>query len=125
MRKLTVAVVIVSYRSAVLTIECLRSLVAERSEESLSIRAIVIDNASGDHPLIAHAIEENGWGSWVTAVLAPRNGGFAYGNNLGIRHALQGGPLDYVYLLNPDTQVRPGAIATLVRFLEDQPQVGI
>ena len=125
MRKLTVAVVIVSYRSAALTIECLRSVLAERTDDRLNIRAVVIDNASGDHPLIAGAIEENGWSSWVAAVLAPRNGGFAYGNNLGIRHALESGPADYVFLLNPDTQVRTGAIPALVRFLESQPQIGI
>ena len=125
MRKLTVAVVIVSYRSAELAVECLRSLHVERSAGDLSVRAVVIDNASGDHPLISRAVEANGWASWVTAVLAPRNGGFAYGNNLGIRHALQSGPVDYVYLLNPDTRVRAGAIAALVRLLESQPGVGI
>lgn len=125
MRQLTVAVVIVSYRSAALTIECLRSVLAERSDDGLSVRAVVVDNASGDHPVIARAVEENGWGSRVTAVLAPRNGGFAYGNNLGVRHALQSGPADYVYLLNPDTQVRSGAITTLVRFLESHPLIGI
>ena len=32
---------------------------------------------------------------------------------------------DYVYVLNPDTEVRPGAIGSLVRFLEASPQVGI
>ncbi len=32
---------------------------------------------------------------------------------------------DYIYLLNPDTQVRPGAIAALVRFLTARPDVGI
>lgn len=125
MPDLTVAVIIVSYRSAALAIESLRSVQAERAAAGLSIRAVVVDNASGDFPRIAQAVAENGWGSWVTAVLAPRNGGFAYGNNLGIRHALQGGSVDYFYLLNPDTQLRTGAIATLVRFLESEPRIGI
>ncbi|HEV7136764.1 MAG TPA: glycosyltransferase family 2 protein [Steroidobacteraceae bacterium] len=125
MTDLTVAVVIVSYRSAALAIESLRSVQAERAAAGLAIRAVVVDNASGDFPQIARAVAQNGWGSWVTTVLAPRNGGFAYGNNLGVRHALQGGPVDYLYLLNPDTQVRPGAIATLVRFLESEPRIGI
>ena len=31
----------------------------------------------------------------------------------------------YLYLLNPDTQVRPGAISSLVSFLESHPQAGI
>ena len=122
----SVAVIIVSYRSAGLAIESLRSLQAERGAAAgLAIRAVVVDNASGDFPKISRGVEENGWGSWVTTVLAPRNGGFAYGNNLGVRHALQSGPVDYLYLLNPDTQVRPGAIATLVRFLEREPRIGI
>ena len=125
MPDVTVAVIIVSYRSAGLAIESLRSLQAERAAAGLAIRAVVIDNASGDFPQISRAVEENGWGSWVTTVLAAHNGGFAYGNNLGVRHALQSGPVDYLYLLNPDTQVRPGAIATLVRFLESQPRIGI
>ena len=125
MPDLSVAVIIVSYRSAGLAIESLRSVQSERSTRRLGIRAVVVDNASGDFPQISRAVEENGWSSWVTVLLAPRNGGFAYGNNLGIRHALEGGPVDYVYLLNPDTQVRPGAIGTLVGFLEDHPGVGI
>src|SRR6185437_6888830 len=135
MPNLSVAVTIVSYRSAGLTIESLRSVQAERAAAGLdaaghaggglAIRAVVVDNASGDFPEISRAVAENGWSSWVTTILAPRNGGFAYGNNLGIRHALQSGPVDYVYLLNPDTQVRPGAIASLVRFLEREPRIGI
>lgn len=125
MHELTVTVVIVSYRSAELTIECLRSVHAERSAAGPRIRAVVVDNDSGDHPAIAHAVNENGWASWVATVLAPRNGGFAYGNNLGIRDALQVGPTDYVYLLNPDTQVHAGAISALVRFLEGHKEVGI
>jgi len=124
-RNLDVAVVIVTYRSAVLTLESLRALQRERDAAGLSIRALVVDNASGDLPEIAHAVETNGWSDWVTPVPAPRNGGFAYGNNLGIRRAYAVRQPNYVYLLNPDTQVRPGAIGALVSFLESHPSVGI
>jgi hypothetical protein len=55
-----------------------------------------------------------------------RNGGFAYGNNAGIRPALQSSdPPDYVLLLNPDTLIRPGALQALVEFLDSHPSVGI
>jgi N-acetylglucosaminyl-diphospho-decaprenol L-rhamnosyltransferase len=125
MPDVTVTAVIVSYRSAQLAIDSLSSVAQERSAAGLSVRAVVVDNASGDFPYISRAVEENGWASWVTVLLAPRNGGFAYGNNMGIRHALKSGPVDYVYLLNPDTRVRPGAIGALVRFLESHREVGI
>ena len=125
MPDLDVAVVIVTYKSAQLTIESLRSIQSERATEGLSVRVIVVDNASGDLPTIEKALEPNGWSSWVTLIPAPMNGGFAYGNNLGIQRAYATGSPNYVYLLNPDAQVRPGAISSLVRFLEDQPNVGI
>jgi N-acetylglucosaminyl-diphospho-decaprenol L-rhamnosyltransferase len=120
-----VAVVIVTYRSAQLTIDSLRSVEAERSNAGLAIRAVVVDNASGDLPVIAEAVLANDWSAWVTCVQAPMNGGFAYGNNLGIRQAYANGAPAYVHLLNPDAQVRAGAIGSLVRFLEAHPDAGI
>jgi GT2 family glycosyltransferase len=125
MAETDVAVVIVTYRSAPLTIEALRSVEAERIASGLRVRAIVVDNNSGDLPLIERAAAQHAWASWLTLVNAPRNGGFAYGNNLGIAHAYSAGVPDFVYLLNPDAQVRPGAITALVRFLKDKPDVGI
>jgi N-acetylglucosaminyl-diphospho-decaprenol L-rhamnosyltransferase len=120
-----VAAVIVTYRSAALTIESLRSLQLERGLHGPSVRAVVVDNASGDLPEIASAVVSNSWSDWVTLVLAPRNGGFAYGCNLGIERAYTNGRPAYVYLLNPDAQVRPGAIGTLATFLDSHPNVGI
>lgn len=121
-----IAVIIVTYKTARLTIESLHSVQAERLlSESLQIRAIVVDNDSADFPEIAAAIEVNLWSSWVTLVAAPRNGGFAYGNNLGIQRAYVDGAPDFVYLLNPDAQVRPDAIGSLVRFLQVHPAIGI
>ena len=125
MNELDIAVVIVTYKCAALTIESLRSVVMERSEAGLHIRAVVVDNASGDTPAIAEAIESNGWRSWVTLVTAAKNAGFAYGNNLGIARAYEDHVPSYIYLLNPDAQVRPGAIRSLALFLEAHPEVGI
>ncbi len=123
---LDVAVVIVTFKSAQLTIESLKSVATERAGGAgLKIRAIVVDNASGDLPQIERAVAEYGWSSWVTPVLAPKNGGFAYGNSLGIERVYAAGIPSYVYLLNPDTQLRPGAIGSLVRFLETHPNAGI
>jgi N-acetylglucosaminyl-diphospho-decaprenol L-rhamnosyltransferase len=125
MSSLDVAVVIVSYKTAQLTIAAVRSIEAERAISGLQLRVIVVDNASGDAPTVREAVQQNGWSSWVSLVLSPWNGGFAYGNNLGIQRAYQNGIPDYIHLLNPDAQVRPGAITTLVHFLESHPDVGI
>lgn len=128
-------IVIVNYRTANLTIDCLRSLVSEVCEAepvhgaSLpKTRVVVTDNASGDSSVeqIQTAIETEGWGDWVTLKPLERNGGFAYGNNAAIRPVLASpNPPPYILLLNPDTIVRPGALTALVDFMDEHPDVGI
>lgn len=125
MDEVSVAIIIVTYKSARLAVNCVRSIQAQLESPGLDIRAVVVDNASGDFETVAGAIRDNQWASWATCVLAPRNGGFAYGNNLGMRHALETAPVDYFYLVNPDTELRAGAITTLVRFMELSPNAGI
>ncbi len=125
MNDIDVAIIIVTYKSASFAIDCLDSIAVERSTPGLRIRVIVVDNASGDAQPIMRAIEKNSWSSWVTLVEAPRNGGFSYGNNLGIRRAYEDGPPAYFHLLNPDTRVFKGAVGALVQFLEAHHNVGI
>src|SRR5690348_12016613 len=100
MRETDIAAVIVSYRCAALTSAALQSLATERSKAVPRLRAYVVDNASGDLPELQRLVQQRGWSSWVTLIAAPRNGGFAYGNNLGIGHALRDGTPHYFYLLN-------------------------
>jgi GT2 family glycosyltransferase len=117
-------VVILNYRSADLTVDCLRSLAPEAPGNRAKV--LVVDNASGDGSVerISRAIGEHSWGEWASVLSLARNGGFAFGNNAGIRAALQGRN-EYVLLLNPDTLVRPGAIRTMLEFMDSHPDVGI
>ncbi len=123
----SVHVVIVNYRCSDDTISCLKSLEAELAIlHRLSVT--VVDNASGDASVerIARAIQDRGWSAWVEILRMDENGGFASGNNAAIRRAITAShPPTYVLLLNPDTEVRPGAIATLLEFMERKPEVGI
>lgn len=123
----SLVIVIVNYRTASLTIDCLHSLEAEvRSLPETQV--VVTDNASGDNSVekIQNAIDTHGWSEWVSLLPLERNGGFAFGNNAAIGPALKSNyPPQYILLLNPDTIVRPGAIKTLVDFMEQNPQVGI
>jgi N-acetylglucosaminyl-diphospho-decaprenol L-rhamnosyltransferase len=120
-------VVIVNYRTAGLVIDCLRSLDPEVAAYP-GARVVVVENASGDDSAerLASAISAEGWGGWVSLVVAPRNGGFAAGNNVAIAPALAlNSPPALIWLLNPDTIVRPGALRALVDFLGRRPEVGL
>jgi N-acetylglucosaminyl-diphospho-decaprenol L-rhamnosyltransferase len=120
-------VAIVNYRTPELTIDCLRSLAVDGMPRD-GRQVVVVDNRSSDGSAerIGAAIEAEGWSSWAAVVAAPRNGGFAYGNNVAVGAALKADrPPEYVLLLNSDTLVRPGAIDALVRVLDAHPNVGI
>lgn len=121
-----IAIVIVNYRTGPLVVDCLHSLAPEIAANPCC-RVTVVDNASGDGSadMIASAIENAGWHGWVQLIVSPVNGGFGAGNNLALRAVLRGADADLVWLLNPDTCVRPGALAAISGFMAEQPSVGI
>ncbi len=120
-------IIIVNYRTPGLAIDCLRSISTQVSDLGGG-RVVMVDNASGDGSVeqLATAIQRENWTDWVEVLAKERNGGFAYGNNAGIRVALAAlNPPDHLLLLNPDTVVHPGAIRDLVEFMATHPDAGI
>lgn len=118
-----IAVIIVNYRTPELVIRGLGALEQERQEYP-KLSVVIIDNHSGDDSLsLVHtAITDNHWGSWCKIIAAPKNGGYAYGNNLGFAEAKAWlDHIDYYWMLNPDTQVLPGATKALLKHLEAKP----
>ena len=120
-------VVIVNYRVAHLTIDCLHS-VADEIGRVADTRVAVCENGTGDDSAerIQKAIDDSGWGAWCTLTAISRNLGFTGGNNAILRPALQSAdPPHYLLLLNADTIVRPNAFKALVDFMDQHRKVGI
>lgn len=120
-------IITINYRTADLAIESLRAL-APQKDALEGGQVVIVDNASGDESVekISSAIQTNGWSSWVSVVPMSRNGGFAFGNNVGFSQALSSqNHVDYLLLLNPDSAARSGAIEKLVAFMNEHPHVGI
>ena len=111
-----VAVVVLTLDGREDTLACLESLASVDWDR---LTAIVVDNGStdGTERAVRDAFPD------VTVVRSERNLGFAGGNNLGIRHALELA-VDDVLLLNNDTEVEPGLIRELERELAARPDVG-
>ena len=120
-------IVIVNYRTGHLVVDCLQSIASQLSALKGG-RVVVADNASGDDSVqrIRSAAIAHGWNAWLEVLELPHNGGFAYGNNAGIRRVREiDAEFGVVVLLNPDTVVKPGAIEALVSFLAERPAAGI
>jgi N-acetylglucosaminyl-diphospho-decaprenol L-rhamnosyltransferase len=125
--RLKLLVIILNYKTATLTIDCLQSLapqIAFRPDAA----AVVLENGSADGSAaqLQDAIAARGWSSWVDLIASATNLGFTAGNNLVMRRALESQePPEYFLLLNSDTVALPGAIDALVQFMEQHPDAGI
>lgn len=120
-------IIIVNYRTPDLVVDCLRSLAPQIGDLGGG-QVVIVDNASGDGSVdtLCRIIEAEDWSEWARVMPQDRNGGFAFGNNAGIRAALAASrPPDQILLLNPDTIVRPNAIRALVDFMDAHPDAGI
>ena len=120
-----VSIIIVTYKTAQLTIDCLGSIADERHDDNFEISAIVVDNSGQDYEVVSNAIIQNQWQDWVKVARPPENRGFAHGNNFGVKLARESRKPHYIHLLNPDTLVRAGGIRFLAEFLEKNPDAGI
>lgn len=115
-----VVVSILNWNGARETIACVRSLLACRPE-TMTLRVVVVDNGSraDDREALEAGLHDAG----VQLIRLDRNTGFAGGHNVVIREALEDGS-DYIWLLNNDTLVSEGALATLVAFMQRDPGCG-
>ncbi len=115
------SVIVLNYRTPSLVSDCLATL--ESEIDPAQDEVVVVDNASPDDSAdrIAQTINEHGWSAWVRLVRSPVNGGFAAGNNVGIRNT----DATVRILLNSDTLIRPGAISTILHRLETDPDTAL
>jgi GT2 family glycosyltransferase len=110
-----VSIIVVSFNTREMTLDCLRSVVAETRIADYEL--IVVDNASSDGSAAAIAAEFPD----LELVALEENIGFARANNLAAEKA-RGGRL---LLLNPDTVVLDRAIDNLAAFADAHRSAGI
>jgi N-acetylglucosaminyl-diphospho-decaprenol L-rhamnosyltransferase len=121
-----IAVIIVNYRTPQLVLQCLGALAVERSALP-DLRAIVVDNGSGDDSagFLSVELDKVPFADWVSFMPLSLNGGFGWGNNQAMLRLFQEvDPPEAIYLLNPDTRIEAGALVALVRDMERRSDAG-
>ncbi|MFN7209317.1 MAG: glycosyltransferase family 2 protein [Aggregatilineales bacterium] len=111
------SIIIVSWNVRDYLARCLDSIAESLRLASLAAEIIVVDSASADGTvqLLQEAYPH------VRTLPQSENVGFTRGNNIGLA-AAQG---EFLFLLNPDTEVRGAALAQMVGYLREHPRVGI
>ena len=118
---LLLSIVIINYRTPQLTINCVKSLISQLS--GIACQIFVVDNCSGDDSIekIKLWLRSNDPEGLTKLLSSTVNGGFSYGNNLGIKQT----KAKFYLLVNSDALVKPGTIKILMDTALQFPAAGI
>ena len=100
------------------TVECLESL---KKIDYPNYQIVLVDNGSTDESVLQlekFCLEK------IKFLFLNSNLGFAGGNNVGIKHALEN-QADYILLLNNDTTVEPDFLTQLIKTAESDKKIGM
>lgn len=117
--KTKVAVIVLTYNGEDYVDKCLSSLRHVYDSDDYEPRVIVVDNASEDR---TKEIVRERYPS-ARLIEGGVNAGFAEGNNIGMRAALEWGA-DYVYLLNQDASASVGFLSEALKVAESDKKTG-
>ncbi len=109
------SIVIVNWNVEEDLTNCIRSITENAPAGEHEV--IVVDNASTDAS--AQMVKEQF--PQVILVVNEENLGFAKANNIGIARSRG----EFILLLNPDTVVHPGSLDALLKFMNDNEDVGV
>lgn len=99
---------------------CIKSI---RRTAKLDYKVYVVDNHSHDDSY--HILREYYREAEDVAVIETgKNGGYSYGNNIGI-HAAEEDGCDYILISNPDIIFEPGAINIMQKTLKMDDRIGV
>lgn len=112
---INISIIIINYNTFQFTSECIRSVIA--FTKNVSYEIILVDNASTecDADIFKEKFPE------IVLIKSQKNGGFAYGNNLGIEKASG----EFILLLNSDTILTEDSISKSMEYAVQNPNAGV
>ena len=122
MNKPKVTIIVLQYNNSQDTIRCLNSV---KELDYPDYTTTVVDNASDvkDFNNIRFFVESL-QNTRFDLISSDKNLGYAGGNNLGVKQALENSA-DYIFILNPDTTVEQNALTELIEAVKSNPKIGI
>jgi len=112
------SILIVNWNTRDLLVSCINSIL--KFPPNFYYEIIVVDNASQDGS-VGTVTNLFGHNKRVHVIQSLRNLGFARGCNLAYKSSTG----EYVFLLNPDAEVRAGTLDSLVGYMDSHPDVAV
>lgn len=112
------SIIIVSYNTKKLLIDCLKSIYG--NADKLNLEVIVVDNNSKDETAKAISQVQTQFSNFQF-IRNRQNLGFSKANNVGIKHSKG----RYVLFLNPDTKIYQDTLSQMIKFMEETKDCGV
>lgn len=110
--------VVLNYNDA----ETVEELVRMVQEYDYLEKIVVVDNCSTDDSYEQLQVLA---GDKVSVIRTEKNGGYGYGNNVGVRYAVEKNGATHVLIVNPDVVFSEHCVIRMARMFEKHPDVGI
>lgn len=111
--QIDISIVVLNYCSFNAT----QDLVSQLVDIEDNIRIIIVDNNSPDNSYNL-LIDKFGSYSNIDILQNQHNTGYAAGNNVGIRYALETLNSPYIAIMNPDVEITEGFLRNMIKYLE-------
>lgn len=85
---------------------------------------IIVDNKSTDDSF-KHLTQHYTGTKKVSVIQSGRNGGYGFGNNIGVKYAINHFNSDYVLISNADVEYKNSTISKLLIFMEQEPELAV
>jgi len=104
-----VSIVILNYNDSETTIKLVDSIILYRCIDHI----IIVDNCSSDQSFL-HLYEKYSSFPNIVLLQSDRNGGYGYGNNIGIRYSINILCCDYIIIANPDVRFDENTVIEMI-----------
>lgn len=115
------AVSIINYKTADMTIDCVKSVLADA--QGHDVQVVVVDNKSADGSVekLGAWIAQDGVADRVKLVISDTNSGFSGGHNQGLTAA----EADYYLVFNSDAVLHAGFFDAMTKAIAANPEAGL
>ena len=117
--QLKVGIIIVTFNSQNDIVRLLDSILIQEYDDLV---VYIVDNISTDSTL--SIVENFRSGLNITIIKSQMNNGYASGNNIGIRKAIDD-ECEFVFILNPDMQLQKNCVFSLVKRISMDNNIGV
>ncbi|WP_294001634.1 glycosyltransferase [uncultured Megasphaera sp.] len=114
------SLVTVNYNDSDTVIDYVNRILSFRSIDNI----IIVDNKSTDDSF-KHLFQNYTGTKKVSVIQSGRNGGYGFGNNIGVKYAIDHFNSDYVLISNADVEYKNSTISKLLIFMKQEPELAV